>query len=190
MSPRRQIATPSSPSRPVSVPSGSFTPRQEERLEVLEGSFTIGVRRESLGVGFRRDPCPRGRCTGLPNKTNGPVRVALEFPPALDSERVWETLAVLDRQRKPGKHLGAQTAADRGDDRRVRRLVFACPGYSGRTPESDCASASCAGTPPGPQSSPHVPSRFWPDRLRTYARSGTTRPGESADARSCLSNRS
>jgi quercetin dioxygenase-like cupin family protein len=81
-------------------------PRQEERFEVLEGSFTIGVGREARAYGPGESvAAPAGVVHWVSNKSDGVVHVASEFRPALDSESVWETLAALDRVGKMGKNL-------------------------------------------------------------------------------------
>jgi quercetin dioxygenase-like cupin family protein len=81
-------------------------PKQEERFEVLEGSFTIGVGRKARAYGPGESvAAPAGVVHWVSNKSDQSVRVVSEFRPALDSESVWEKLAALDGERKLGKNL-------------------------------------------------------------------------------------
>jgi quercetin dioxygenase-like cupin family protein len=120
-------------------------PRQEERFEALEGSFTIGVGRKARAYGPGESvAAPGGVVHWVSNKSDAAVRVASEFRPALDSESVWETLAALDRAGKAGKNLVptplqiAVMMDELGDS-----FSYAA-GHSGGRPESHRASTGSA----------------------------------------------
>ena len=95
----------------ITVPPGSGAlkhrhPRQEERTVIGEGSFTIGVGRETGVYGPGETiVAPVGKVHWVSNKSKGVVRVVQEVRPALDTEAVWETLAALDRDGRLGKKL-------------------------------------------------------------------------------------
>jgi quercetin dioxygenase-like cupin family protein len=95
----------------ITVPPGSGAlkhvhPRQEERFEILEGSFTIGVGRRADVYGPGETiVAPVGKVHWVSNESEVLVRVVTEVRPALATEAVWETLAALDREGRLGKNL-------------------------------------------------------------------------------------
>lgn len=108
------------------APGSSVVPHrhllQEERFQVLEGQARFTVRREVtvLGPGEQLAVAP-GKAHSFRNETDRPVRLRVEFRPALRTAELFEALFALDRAGQvnrfgaPGPRRTARLAREHGD---------------------------------------------------------------------------